>query len=127
MSFFKKILKIKAVFSVIKLFLLQNQDNKNARSSVGGPRCKNKNKKGSSLLCPTASDAGGYNLSGEGGKVEPLLDCCMTSSTSTGVQKTESPTRHWAPAHARLSLRLTICFPPHSVETGSRYAAILAL
>lgn len=125
-SFLKKILKIKAVFSVIKLFLLQNQDNKNAKSSVGGPRCKNKNKKGSSLLCPTASDAGGYNLS-EGGKVEPLLDCCMTSSSSTGVKKTESPTRHLAPAHARLSLRLTICFPPHSMETGSRHAAILAL
>ncbi len=83
---YKKILKIKTVFSVIKLtlFLLQNQDNKNARSSVGGPRCKIK--KGSYLLFPTASDAGGYNLS-EGGKVEPLLDCCMTSSASTGVQK----------------------------------------
>ncbi len=106
----KKILKIKAVFSVIKLtlFLLQNQDNKNTRSSVGGPRCKIK--KGSYLLFPTASDAGGYNLS-EGGKVEPLLDCCMTSSASTGVQKTERPRRHWAPAHARLSLHLTICFP----------------
>lgn len=83
---------------------------------LAGLAAKNKNKKGSSLLCPTASDAGGYNLS-EGEKVEPLLGCCMTSPTSTGVQKTESPTRHWAPAHARLSLRLTICFAPHSMET----------
>lgn len=67
-------------------------------------------KKGSYLLFPTASDAGSYNLS-EGWKVEPLLDCCMTSSASTGVQKTERPRRHWAPAHARLSVHLTICFP----------------
>jgi len=43
--FKKKCLKIKAVFSVMKLFLLQNQDNKNTRSSVSGPRCKNKIKR----------------------------------------------------------------------------------
>lgn len=66
---FLKCPKIKALRFVIKSF--QIGVIKNARSSVGGPWCNclqsQNNKKGFSLLCPTASDAGGYNLS-EGGK-----------------------------------------------------------